>query len=111
MSPPGLRFGTIRHVATRGEFENLNTVGDELGFRERINLLLQPSPRLVAAQQAACKNLLENYVGGHMISPIFNRQPSSVLCEAFDCQISGATGAARNFAVSLFLSFATKSIN
>jgi hypothetical protein len=44
MSPPGLRFGTIRHVATRGEFENLTTVGDELGFRERINLLL-PSPR------------------------------------------------------------------
>jgi hypothetical protein len=57
MSPPGLRFGTIRRVATRGEFENLNTVGDELGFRERINLLLQPSPRLVAAQQMACQNL------------------------------------------------------
>jgi hypothetical protein len=47
------------------------------------------------------QRLFENYVGGHMINPISNQQPSQARYKAFDCQIPVSTGAPRNFSVSL----------
>ena len=52
----------------------------------------------------------ENYIGGHMISTISNRQPSQVLYEALDYEIPVSTGAQRKISVSSFFLFSTASV-
>jgi hypothetical protein len=49
-------------------------------------------------------------VGGHIISPIFNQQPSQAHCKALDYEKPASTGAQAKISTGSFLPFSTASV-